>query len=78
MPQGVKQLYHGTSLENARIIRKEGFKVSTGGMLGRGVYLSASEDKAFSFAANKYCPAVLVCNVNLGKVIMINRDNSHM
>lgn len=41
--------YHGTSLENARKIQSEGFKPSTDGRLGPGVYV-AKEDKATGFA----------------------------
>lgn len=46
-------LYHGTSRDNAELIREHGFKPSSDGCLGKGVYV-AHHDKAFRFAAN--CP----------------------
>lgn len=43
------EFYHGTSMENAKAIVKDGFQPSSSGYLGRGVY-GAYEDKARSFA----------------------------
>ena len=48
-----RTVYHGTSLETAEIIRREGFKPSSDGLLGPGTYV-ARADKASKFAAN--CP----------------------
>uniref|UniRef100_A0A9J7ZVI5 Grass carp reovirus (GCRV)-induced gene 2l n=1 Tax=Cyprinus carpio carpio TaxID=630221 RepID=A0A9J7ZVI5_CYPCA len=42
----VYRMYHGTSRENAEKIKVSGFKQSSGGMLGRGVYLSRDLEKA--------------------------------
>ena len=53
MPHEQLILYHGTSRETAELIRANGFKASTGGCLGPGVYV-AHHDKASKFAAN--CP----------------------
>ena len=44
-------LYHGTSAETAELIKREGFKPSTSGCLGPGVYV-ARADKASRFAAD--------------------------
>ena len=44
-------LYHGTSWENACLIRDKGFAPSGGGCLGPGTYV-AHADKASRFAAN--------------------------
>ena len=41
-------------------------------MLGKGVYLSKCENKAYEFAKKKIQPSVLVCNVKLGNVIQIS------
>lgn len=46
-------LYHGTSRDNADLIQSHGFKASSSGCLGAGVYV-AHHDKAFRFAAD--CP----------------------
>ena len=52
MPMRMK-LYHGTTLEAADCILREGsFRVSADGRLGAGVYL-AQEEKARRFATNK-------------------------
>ena len=45
------ELYHGTSWENAQNILREGFKESSGGCLGRGIYVGR-EEKATRFAQN--------------------------
>ena len=42
-------LYHGTSAETAELIKRDGFKPSTSGCLGPGVYV-ARADKASAFA----------------------------
>ena len=39
-------MYHGTSLESAALIEQKGFKPSTGGLLGPGVYVSRNMQKA--------------------------------
>ncbi|XP_063049368.1 uncharacterized protein LOC134443536, partial [Engraulis encrasicolus] len=43
---GVYTMYHGTSREAAKGIQRSGFRQSSGGMLGRGVYLSRDLQKA--------------------------------
>jgi hypothetical protein len=44
-------LYHGTTRDNARLIREHGFRASRDGQLGEGIYL-AREKKALGFARN--------------------------
>ena len=39
------EMYHGTTLENAMKIKSSGFKPSTWGMLGPGVYMSRDINK---------------------------------
>ena len=39
------EMYHGTTLENAIKIKISGFKPSTYGMLGKGVYMSRDINK---------------------------------
>lgn len=46
------KFFHGTSWECAKIIRREGFRPSSDGRLGRGIYV-AREDKATRFANRK-------------------------
>ncbi|KAL0162746.1 hypothetical protein M9458_042142, partial [Cirrhinus mrigala] len=48
----VYRMYHGTSRENAEKIRVSGFKQSSDGMLGRGVYLSRDLEKASRYPLN--------------------------
>lgn len=45
-----KRLYHGTSKTAAEAIRKEGFKASQSGAMGKGVYASASKATADFYA----------------------------
>ncbi|CAE7266462.1 unnamed protein product [Symbiodinium microadriaticum] len=72
---GGKQMtmYHGTSSSNAASIRKQGFKQSTDGMLGPGVYLSADRDKACG-----YGDTVLEVDVRLGKTKKITSQSDPM
>ena len=47
MADKVYVMYHGTpSLENAALIEQRGFKASTGGLLGPGIYVSRDVEKA--------------------------------
>jgi len=44
-------MYHGTpNLENAALIEQNGFKASTDGLLGPGVYVSRDVEKARKYA----------------------------
>ncbi|XP_062407929.1 uncharacterized protein LOC134099153 [Sardina pilchardus] len=73
-------MYHGTSKENADSILKTGFKPSSDGMLGQGVYLSRDLRKASRYPLNKpvgEC-AVLKVTVNVGKVKRIDCQNHPM
>ncbi|XP_074526852.1 uncharacterized protein LOC141790703 [Halichoeres trimaculatus] len=75
--QGVYTMYHGTSVTSARIIIASGFKQSSGGMLGPGVYVSRNISKASDYpktgkASDK---VVLKLRVRVGKVKRIDQDN---
>uniref|UniRef100_A0A8C9YKX4 Grass carp reovirus (GCRV)-induced gene 2p n=1 Tax=Sander lucioperca TaxID=283035 RepID=A0A8C9YKX4_SANLU len=61
--RGVYTMYHGTSVASARIIIANGFKQSSGGMLGRGVYVNH---------------VVFKLHVRVGRVKRIDKDNHPM
>lgn len=63
----VYEMFHGTDPSAARSIQQGGFRPSTGGMLGAGVYLSRDVRKARGYGS-----IVLKCVVNVGKVKCIN------
>uniref|UniRef100_A0A8C9YKA0 Grass carp reovirus (GCRV)-induced gene 2p n=1 Tax=Sander lucioperca TaxID=283035 RepID=A0A8C9YKA0_SANLU len=67
--RGVYTMYHGTSVASARIIIANGFKQSSGGMLGRGVYVSH---------AKKGDHVVFKLHVRVGRVKRIDKDNHPM
>ncbi|XP_038550723.1 uncharacterized protein LOC119884371 [Micropterus salmoides] len=69
-------MYHGTTSEAAQAIRASGFRQSADGMLGRGVYLSRDLGKASRYPLNhpESDRVVVVVEVNVGKVIAINRQ----
>ncbi|ROL41639.1 hypothetical protein DPX16_9230 [Anabarilius grahami] len=73
----VYRMYHGTSREAAQKIKVSGFKRSSKGMLGSGVYLSRDLKKASRYPLE--LPAnqrvVLRVRVNVGKVIKIDRQD---
>nr|UUW46981.1 Gig2-3 [Platichthys stellatus] len=70
-------MYHGTTRACATAIRKSGFRQSSGGMLGRGVYLSRDLEKACRYPLDhpEYDRVVIKVKVRVGKVIAINRQN---
>ena len=68
-------MYHGTSSSNARSILQGGFRPSSGGMLGPGVYCSRDINKA-----RNYGDTVIRVRVDVGRVKVIDcasdRDSS--
>ncbi|XP_071379085.1 grass carp reovirus (GCRV)-induced gene 2p [Centroberyx affinis] len=78
--KGVYTMYHGTSIASARLIIASGFKQSSGGMLGKGVYVSRNRKKAQRYpllchSANR---VVLEVRVRVGRVKRIDKDNHPM
>ncbi|KAK7163432.1 hypothetical protein R3I93_007477 [Phoxinus phoxinus] len=67
-------MYHGTTMANAQKIRSEGFRPSSDGMLGYGVYLSRSQEKASRYPGNagEEQLAILKLSVRVGKVKKID------
>merc|ERR1712070_1095734 len=65
--KGCYEMFHGTSPDNAAAIERDGFRPSTGGMLGPGVYCSRDLRKA-----RRYGSVVLRLYVWLGRVITID------
>ncbi|XP_039896762.1 uncharacterized protein LOC120739138 [Simochromis diagramma] len=70
-------MYHGTKRANVSSIQKSGFTQSSGGMLGRGVYLSRDLEKASRYPINhpEHDRVVIKVKVNVGKVKAINRQD---
>ncbi|XP_063060347.1 uncharacterized protein LOC134453472 [Engraulis encrasicolus] len=69
-------MYHGTSREAAASIQRSGFRPSSDGMLGRGVYLSRDLQKASRYPLDlpESQRVVIRVKVDVGKVIAINRQ----
>ncbi|XP_072094875.1 uncharacterized protein [Mobula birostris] len=67
-------MYHGTSAKNARLILKNGFRRSKGGMFGPGVYVSRDLRKASRYPLELPISqkVVLEVLVNVGKVKKID------
>ena len=61
-------MFHGTSESIAKEILNHGFRPSTSGLLGAGVYLSRDVAKA-----SNYGPAIVEAKVDVGKVALINK-----
>ncbi|XP_045890198.1 uncharacterized protein LOC123959908 [Micropterus dolomieu] len=75
--RGVYKMYHGTSVASARLIIANGFKQSSGGLLGKGVYVSRDKKKAeryplFSLPSNR---VIFELCVRVGRVKRIDKDN---
>uniref|UniRef100_A0A3Q3J587 PARP catalytic domain-containing protein n=1 Tax=Monopterus albus TaxID=43700 RepID=A0A3Q3J587_MONAL len=71
-------MYHGTSIANARLIITNGFQQSSGGMLGKGVYVSRDKRKAERYPLNITDRVVLELHVRVGRVKRIDKDNHPM
>eukprot|EP00438_Fugacium_kawagutii_P006162 Skav207450 [mRNA] locus=scaffold3545:35731:36342:+ [translate_table: standard] len=67
------KMFHGTTAANAQSIMKNGFKPSSGGMLGPGVYVSADIEKA-----KRYGTSILILEVKLGKTKRIDSQSHPM
>ncbi|XP_056587844.1 grass carp reovirus (GCRV)-induced gene 2e [Triplophysa dalaica] len=76
----IYMMYHGTTREAAEEIKASGFKQSTKGMLGRGVYLSRDLEKASRYPLDlpEDQRVVLRVKVNVGKVKKIDSQNHPM
>uniref|UniRef100_A0A8C3ARK4 Grass carp reovirus (GCRV)-induced gene 2p n=1 Tax=Cyclopterus lumpus TaxID=8103 RepID=A0A8C3ARK4_CYCLU len=74
---GVYTMFHGTSIASARLIIANGFKQSTGGMLGKGVYVSRDKKKAahYPLNSNNTDRVILELRVRVGRVKRIDKDN---
>ncbi|KAI3372463.1 hypothetical protein L3Q82_022952 [Scortum barcoo] len=78
--KGVYAMYHGTSIAAARLIIANGFKQSSGGMLGKGVYVSRDIKKASHYPLRSQIAdrVVLEVRVRVGRVKRIDKDNHPM
>lgn len=75
--RGVYAMYHGTTVAHTRLILANGFQPSSGGMLGKGVYVSRDKTKAQRYPLNSKFGdrVVLELRVRVGRVKRIDRDN---
>lgn len=76
--QGVYTMFHGTTVASARLIIASGFKPSSGGMLGKGVYVSRDKNKAANYprgGSNLSDQVILELRVRVGRVKRIDKDN---
>ncbi|KAG9333078.1 hypothetical protein JZ751_013501 [Albula glossodonta] len=73
-------MYHGTSREAAKKIKANGFSQSSGGMLGRGVYVSRDLKKASRYPLElpEHERVVLKLRVNVGRVKKIDYQGHPM
>ncbi|KAM7391818.1 hypothetical protein PAMP_022475 [Pampus punctatissimus] len=78
--RGIYTMYHGTSVANARLIIANGFQQSSGGMLGKGVYVSRDRKKAERYPLNNNPSdrVALELRVCVGRVKRIDKDNHPM
>ncbi|KAM9746498.1 uncharacterized protein ACNS7B_010470 [Menidia menidia] len=70
-------MYHGTTRAAAQGIKASGFRQSSDGMLGRGVYLSRDLEKASRYPIDhpEEDRVVIKVRVNVGKVKKIDRQH---
>lgn len=75
--RGTYTMYHGTTINNAKLIIANGFKQSDDGLLGKGVYVTRDIYKAASYP--KVCTTsnrvILTLKVRLGRVKRITDNN---
>ncbi|XP_069470381.1 uncharacterized protein [Ambystoma mexicanum] len=77
---GIYMMYHGTHKTHATAIVRSGFRPSTNGLLGPGVYVSRNKAKAMCYplTASDDDRVVFKLGVRVGKVKKIDRDNHPM
>lgn len=70
-------MYHGTTSRNAESIQLWGFRPSSGGQLGPGIYLSRDQQKASRYPIGhpKGDKVIIQVLVDVGKVITIRYQN---
>ncbi|XP_039608878.1 uncharacterized protein LOC120528866 [Polypterus senegalus] len=73
-------MFHGTTKQNAVLIKKNGFKPSENGMLGRGIYVSRDIQKAsrYPLDIDENQRYVLKLHVHVGRVKKIDRQGHPM
>uniref|UniRef100_UPI00398EC87E grass carp reovirus (GCRV)-induced gene 2e n=1 Tax=Pristiophorus japonicus TaxID=55135 RepID=UPI00398EC87E len=72
-------MYHGASVSSARSIIQSGFRQSSQGMLGPGIYVSRDKEKARRYPLKTPNDRViLMLKVRVGKVKKIDKDNHPM
>lgn len=78
--KGVYTMYHGTSVASARLIIANGFRQSSSGMLGKGVYVSRDKSKAccYPIYSADSDRVVFKLRVRTGRVKRIDKDNHPM
>lgn len=69
----VLRMYHGTSIAASRSIMQEGFRASSKGLLGAGVYVTKDPSKA-----KMYGPVIIECDVHVGATCVINKRHHNM
>ena len=82
----ISEFYHGTSVEAAMSIRATGFDVSrsgsnAGAMLGPGLYITTTLQKALTYATMGHRPhggAVLKLRVDLGNCYTVGQSDPNM
>ncbi|XP_078537967.1 uncharacterized protein LOC144823379 [Lissotriton helveticus] len=77
---GQYSMYHGTHKAHAASIITNGFKRSSDGLLGAGVYISRNKQKAMCYPLNSSDDdrVVFKLRVRVGKVKKIDCDNHQM
>ncbi|RVE69993.1 hypothetical protein OJAV_G00083210 [Oryzias javanicus] len=74
-------MYHGTTRDCADSICEDGFRQSSGGMLGPGVYLSRDLEKARRYPIELEDDeerVIIKVKVNVGRVIAIRHQNHRL
>jgi len=80
----IRELYHGTSLEAALAIQREGFRIdlsgtNAGAMLGDGVYCTTTLEKALNYAKpNLHGGAIFRMQVDLGRCYTVSHYDPMM
>ena len=76
-----REFYHGTSLEAALAIQRDGFNVdlsgsNAGALLGNGLYITTTLEKALHYAKPKPSAGVIFrLQVDLGRCYTIKQDD---
>ena len=74
----IDQKFHGTGDAGIEGITRNGFRMGTGGMYGGGIYFATDSSKSAQSCYTKGSNKLLLCDVLLGRSMVVNQSNGSL